>query len=485
MNNMGRGGFDGRGGRGGLMGGMNGQMPGMPPPPLGMPAFDPNNPMASMLAMQAMGFPMPDIPGMPPQNQNGRGRPRCRDYDTKGFCARGNACRFEHGAGSIYVPPGASDEYDPKNAVLPGLGNQQQQPQSQPQAQPQFNKFRGSERGRGRGRGDRGGSLNNRGGRRAEFSSDRPNFDRSKTAIVVEQIPEEKFSEEAVKEFFSEFGNIIEVNMQPYKRLAVVKYDDWNAAQAAYKSPKVIFDNRFVKVYWFSDPSALPQPPAGQSQNGAEKQESGTPVPAREPEEPLDLEEFRRKQEEAQRSHELKMKKKAETEAAQAELEKRREELLRNQEAEKKKLMEKLAARGEGHSVPSAIEAPKSSSQTEALKAQLAALEAEAKSLGIDPSKDEYDPSFRGRGRGRGYRGRGAFVPRGRGAYRGRGGAPFANAAAYNLDNRPKKIALTGADFTVPERDESLRQYLLVSLPLPTAQPLSAFQFPLTDVPYH
>jgi RNA-binding protein 26 len=33
----------------------------------------------------------------------------------------------------------------------------------------------------------------------------------------------------------------------------------------------------------------------------------------------------------------------------------------------------------------------------------------------------------------------------------------------YNLDNRPKKVGLTSVDFTDPEKDESLRQYLLVS----------------------
>jgi hypothetical protein len=57
-------------------------------------------------------------------------------------------------------------------------------------------------------------------------------------------------------------------------------------------------------------------------------------------------------------------------------------------------------------------------------------------------------------------------VPRGyRGAYRGRGGAPFGgNLTAYKLDNRPKKVALAGVDFTDPDKDESLRQYLLVCL---------------------
>lgn len=354
-----------------------------------------------------------------------------------------------------------------------------------------FNDSRGNDRGRGRGRGlrgDRGGtngaSASRRGGR-AEFSSDRPNFDRTKTTIVVENIPEEKFSEEAVQEFFSEFGVIIEVTMKPYKRLALVKYDDWSAARAAYSSPKVIFDNRFVKVYWYTNEESLPKPPAvaGTGKNGSVDQgndtQMSTPAPPSASSEPqIDLEEFSRKQQEVQKAHEEKMKKKAEMEAAQKELERRQEELLKKQAEEKRKLMERLAARTNktaNQPAPEQNGAPtantgKTSSQTEALKAQLAALEAEAKSLGLDTALTD-DTSWGGRGRGRGrggYRGRGTFVPRGtrgfdRGGYRGRSGAPFGGGgAAYKLDNRPKRVALTGVDFTNLDKDESLRQYLLV-----------------------
>lgn len=124
-----RGGFDNFNGRGGFAGargppvnlqGLPPQqgfpnMPGMPSPPAGMPPFDPNNPMAAILAMQAMGFPLPSFPtpGSPgvggpqrPNNTQPTRKPRCRDYDQKGFCARGNTCMFEHGEHSIFVPPG-------------------------------------------------------------------------------------------------------------------------------------------------------------------------------------------------------------------------------------------------------------------------------------------------------------------------------------------------------------------------------------------
>lgn len=463
-------------------------VPTMPNLPPGMPPMDPNDPMAAMMAMQAMGFPVQGIPGFDqnaaglrgPGGRSGHGqmgRRRCRDYDTKGFCARGNSCKFEHGQDSIYVPQGVVDEYDPTNSsLIVGAEGAQTGIRSGGGHQ-----FPGSERGRGRGRGQfgnrggPGGAPGRRGGR-AEFSSDRPNFDRSKTTIVVENIPEEKFSEAAVRTFFSEFGEISDVTMQAYKRLALVKYNDWNAAQAAYNSPKVIFDNRFVKVYWYKDEASLPRPPGGNGGdtfNASTSGDAASGILARATSETrIDVEEFARKQAEVQKAHEEKMKKKAEMEAAVAAMQKRQEDLMKRQAEEKRKLMERLAAKeGTAQSSTESDGADgKPPSQAEALKKQLAALEAEARSLGLDPAQAEENTrgGWGGRGRGRGRGGpRGAYPARGaRGGYRGRGGAGFAPGPnPYKLDNRPKKIGISGVDFTNAEKDESLRQYLLVSHP--------------------
>ncbi|KAI9830912.1 MAG: hypothetical protein M1819_005294 [Sarea resinae] len=464
--------------------------PGMPPLPPGFP-FDPNDPMGAIMAMQAMGFP--PLPGMPPFPQAGSPtdfvptgqRPpgadvppankineRCKDYDQKGYCALGSTCPYEHGTDHIIVP-GQSDEYDPSNSSI--MTDVRKTSNGANGFSPHGNSTRGGDRGRGRGRG-RGDHFNQRGRGRAEFSHAGPNHDRSITTIVVEQIPEEKFNEEAVREFFSEFGNIDEVAMQAYKRLALVKFDDWSSAKRAYDSPKVIFDNRFVKVYWYK-PDSVPTPPVGAGR--------GSQPPK--PEEPkIDLAEFEKKQADVQKAHEEKMKKIKETESAKEALEKRREELLRSQQEEKKKLMERLAKAGKASSgSPSAAgtpvpdgkeneahaETPKSSAQTEALRAQLAALEAEAKSLGLDTALPDDSSSRGGRGGARGsYRGRGGFVPRARGyypsyrgGYVGRGGAPRGGArggVAYKLDNRTKKVAVSGVEFDTT-KDESLRQYLL------------------------
>ena len=124
--------FGSRGGRGGFQSsgsptnipqGPAISFPTLPLPPPGLP-FDPNDPIAAMIAMQAMG--LPSFPGMPPLPQpappsgydrfgaqgtstldipnNIKGKIRCRDYDTKGYCARGSSCPYEHGNDHLIVP---------------------------------------------------------------------------------------------------------------------------------------------------------------------------------------------------------------------------------------------------------------------------------------------------------------------------------------------------------------------------------------------
>ncbi|OJD19839.1 hypothetical protein AJ78_00198 [Emergomyces pasteurianus Ep9510] len=477
-----------------------------PAPPAGFPPFNPNDPIAAMMALQAMGFPqipgipMPPLPQIPnptggatgPNNQPsaavGGGSPppppasipqRCRDYDTQGFCVLGSTCPYQHGTDHL-VAPARDDEYDPtKSNIVMDRPRSSSATNGQSSAGPSSRGGERGGRGRGRGRGDRGGFTGSR-RNRADFSHIGPNEDKSITTIVVEQIPEDKFDENTVRDFFSEFGNIVEVTMQPYKHLALVKYDTWAAARSAWSSTKAIFDNRFVKVYWY-------KPGSKAETNGAGSHPPHHPPGHNKPgEKPFDQEEFEKQQAEAQRVHEEKMKKRKETEEARLALEKQKEDLLKRQQEEQAKLLQRLGSHhpettapttATTHTTPDGTNgtspATADSETTKSLRAQLAALEAEAKSLGLDPalSDSQYAPRGRGRGWG-GYRGgRGTFAPRGRGgydpsfrgggAYRGRGAAPpRGRGGVLRLDNRPRRVAVSGVEFT-PERDEALRQFLL------------------------
>ncbi|KAI1854108.1 hypothetical protein JX266_001249 [Neoarthrinium moseri] len=453
--------------------------PSQPPFPMSQQSLDANSILENIQRLQElgaqMGIQMPQTgplpqplysgPALIPASSHRRKGP-CRDYETKGYCSRGNRCQYEHGNGSVYVPsfvaPPAADEYDPNNAAM-GMLEHPGQP-----IKPQDKALHGWPPNR------REPKKPKRKGGRSSVSAEGPSHDKTNTKLVLENIPEENFTEDAVREFFAQFGTISDVSLRSIpgsqKRIAIINFDSWAAANAAWKSPKVVFDNRFVKLYWFKDESKFASD--GQRINGVRNDTNGDKA-SNEPE--FDMEEFQRKQEEAQKIHLEKQQKREELERQRQELEEKRKELIARQLEEKRKLQAKLAENGvkEDSLSPVLTKATPDEggvSQAEALRAKLAALEEEADSLGIDPDATGDEVPFwasRGRGRGRRpYRGRGSFPPRayrGGYGYRGRGGATqdvHAAYAAYSLDNRPKVIAITGVDFTESSKDEALRQHL-------------------------
>ena len=373
-------------------------------------------------------------------------RQRCRDYDTKGFCVRGSACPFDHGNDHLVAP--AEDEYDPTNAIINTNGHHQGPYNLQI----------------GQGPGEMGLQKP----ARAAFSDHRTVKDHSHTAIVVEQIPEDYFDEQSVMSFFSQFGNITEITMKAYKRLAIVKYDTRSAAQRAWESPKAIFDNRFVKVYWYrSDLDAKTQANGtiSQAKSSSDVNMRGSPGLMTVD----DTEAFKRRQEERQQAHERRQAALRKTEEAKRALIRRKEEVTKRHEAEKAVLKAKLAAKGEELPTDGTEEV---SSEALALREQLAKLEAEAEALGIDPNApaEESFYVYRGRGSGRDFSSRGGYFGRGRGytpyqqptrgSYRG---LPFVrgrSSAVRKLDNRPRNIAISGVEFDA-RKEEMLRAYLV------------------------
>lgn len=393
--------------------------------PAGFPPIDYSNPMAFMATLVAF-FGMP-FPGqsLPPA------RARCKDYDTKGFCTRGSMCAYEHGE----VP-----EYDPNHASL-GVprtkatnGRRKTRPAKGHQNGVQSN-----------------GSSNSH---RIQLSSwNDATYEPTKPAIAVTQIPDDHLNEEHVKEFFSRFGTIINVHIEPHKHLAVVQFKDNAAAERAHDSPKVIFDNRFVKVSWYKPDwnrttriRAFPV-----DENIPEIYED---------EDAIDFEEFKKQQEEAQKAFEERREKIADAE-------KRNQNIIKqivSKEGEMRDLKLKLheMARAKGIELSTMGEEDRDS-----LMADLLDLETDTDGFFAQFESDTSSIGHRGgfRGRGRGYSARGQGLIS-RGSYRGRGYG-HRHSGVKRLDNRPKRLAIAEVE-AGSQKDEALRQFLLVCTPIRT-----------------
>ena len=78
---------------------------GAPPAPSTVGYFDPNSGMDAMFGMgMAAGHAMPELLSHDRAQQPQRRRPRCRDWERKGYCQRGSNCMFEHSNDPVYPP---------------------------------------------------------------------------------------------------------------------------------------------------------------------------------------------------------------------------------------------------------------------------------------------------------------------------------------------------------------------------------------------
>ncbi|KAF9899958.1 hypothetical protein EC991_008116 [Linnemannia zychae] len=235
-------------------------------------------------------------------------RQRCRDYDEKGFCLRGDMCPYDHGDdrivvdemaqvpfGMMGVPPGmgpngmmgmgnmgrppffpgissdlitphGNDMYDADGAPLsetmgiPRIGAESTESwRADSGGRFDSSSTRGGARGRGNLRGMRGGR--GRGGSAHPYAvpgrfgagGGAGGGAGSKTSLVVENIPDEFNTIDKVNEFFKTFGSLTNIQVDQPAHKALIQYSTRDEASAAYNSPEVIFGNRFVKVYWQPD----------------------------------------------------------------------------------------------------------------------------------------------------------------------------------------------------------------------------------------
>jgi len=77
------------------------------------------------------------------------------------------------------------------------------------------------------------------------------------TTLIVRKIPKELNVEEKMREHFERFGRLVhvEVNYGGASDSALVRFSAPKEAHAAYKCPQPVFNNRFIRLYWFNGPN--------------------------------------------------------------------------------------------------------------------------------------------------------------------------------------------------------------------------------------
>lgn len=91
-----------------------------------------------------------------------------------------------------------------------------------------------------------------RGGRPGVFGGEAQRFhpERRDKTLVVEKIPEDNLSLDAVNSWFKRFGTVTNVAVDASSSKALVSFSSNEEALAAWKSEDAVFGNRFVKVFW-------------------------------------------------------------------------------------------------------------------------------------------------------------------------------------------------------------------------------------------
>ncbi|XP_059079466.1 zinc finger protein swm-like [Tigriopus californicus] len=213
-------------------------------------------------------------------------RPRCRDYDEKGFCMRGDMCKFDHGNDAVVledtVVPGASSgvpAYQPSSVTsvyaepyvptghppvsLPPLhipppgynpgGNARKRglddhhtayPPAKQSVHDRLGAYNRAHRGgRGsRGRGGRGGGVHHVGSGGS-----------GSTQIAVRNIPPEMNNIAHLNNHFARFGSLVNIQVQfeDDPGSALVTFSNPEDAGTAYNSPDAVLSNRFIKMHFY------------------------------------------------------------------------------------------------------------------------------------------------------------------------------------------------------------------------------------------
>ncbi|KAI9297580.1 hypothetical protein K502DRAFT_363119 [Neoconidiobolus thromboides FSU 785] len=158
----------------------------------------------------------------------------CRYFSETGYCKWGQECHYSHEIDHSSNQMNNHQVYDPINSNVIS---------SQPEDEYDPTNLNGGQQ--------RGGPYIQG---RLKFNNGANNgtFQRqnNEKRIVCYNIPKESLSKDSIMEYFSRFGEIVEISLNEINSCAEIEFKIRTDASKAIDSTAPIFDNRFVKLEW-------------------------------------------------------------------------------------------------------------------------------------------------------------------------------------------------------------------------------------------
>ncbi|XP_063632527.1 zinc finger protein swm [Cydia splendana] len=218
---------------------------------------------------------------------------RCRDFDEKGYCMRGDLCQWDHGADpvvledaaltSVLTMPPVVPEYNPLTPdIWCGAGPGAYPPYPPPSLPPRelipIPRLHAAPPGppppgpmRPPAPNKKNFDYNRLGGRmppRAQNSG-------ANCSLEVKKVPRGLNDITHLNNHFGKFGKIVNIQVcfEGDPEGALITFSNHTEANVAYKSTEAVLNNRFIKVFWHNPENKQENPSPGGQQKPANKQQ--------------------------------------------------------------------------------------------------------------------------------------------------------------------------------------------------------------------
>lgn len=103
-----------------------------------------------------------------------------------------------------------------------------------------------------------------------------PSGDQFNSSLVVRRIPVEMNRVENLSQHFAQFGPVVDIQcaFESNSDAALVVFGNNQAAQAAFKCPQPVFNNRFIRLYWLPHHLKMTRPQHQQQPRQQQQQHS-------------------------------------------------------------------------------------------------------------------------------------------------------------------------------------------------------------------